>query len=36
MIAAVSIASGLPPAVLLREDPEMVATLIEILSERRR
>jgi hypothetical protein len=35
MIAALAVATGIPPGLLLEEEPEMVATMAEILSSRR-
>jgi hypothetical protein len=34
MIAAVSLASGIAPGVLLEEPPEMLATLVELAAHR--
>lgn len=36
MIASLAIATSIPPADLLAEDPEMLSTLLELLSERGR
>lgn len=36
MIAGVAVATGIPPAALMAEPPEMVATLIAVLADRGR
>jgi hypothetical protein len=36
MIAGLAIATGIPPRALLAESPEMVATLVAVINDRRR
>jgi hypothetical protein len=36
MIAALAVATSIPPALLIEEDPEMLATMTDVLAKRGR